>query len=257
MDRDQFVAFVAEGAGVDLDTAERATRATLQTLAERIVRGQADDMAAQLPPELAAALHKPEQEAHAFDSEEFIRRVAERSELDTPTAERAARAVFTALEHTITPKELDDTAAELPRDYARLLPRGPGAPDQGPSDFVGRVAERTGLETSAARRAVEAVLETLAERISGGEVDDLIDRLPRELHPPLKVGSGLSSGVARKMSLDEFVQRVAEREGVSAFEAREHTRAVLATLREAAGDDEFFDVTSQLPAEYAPVLAGR
>jgi hypothetical protein len=29
---------------------------------------------------------------------------------------------------------------------------------------------------------------------------------------------------------------------------------VLLTLRETVGDDEFFDVKVQLPAEYAPVL---
>jgi uncharacterized protein (DUF2267 family) len=257
VDRDEFLTLVSEGAGLDGDAAERATRATLQTLAERITRGEADDLAAVLPPALAAWLHKPGPAAEAFDAEEFLRRVAERAGLDMARAESAARAVFTALGHAVPARELDDAAAQLPRDFARLLPHGPTAGELGADEFISRVAERTGLESSAARRAAEAVLETLAERISGGEVEDLIARLPRELHPPLKVGAGLSSGVARKMSLDEFVQRVAEREGVSAVEAREHTRAVLATLREAAGDDEFFDVTSQLPDEYAPVLARR
>jgi uncharacterized protein (DUF2267 family) len=36
---------------------------------------------------------------------------------------------------------------------------------------------------------------------------------------------------------------------------RDHVRAVLVTLREAVGDDEFFDVTVQLPNEYFSVLA--
>jgi hypothetical protein len=31
----------------------------------------------------------------------------------------------------------------------------------------------------------------------------------------------------------------------------------MVTLREAAGDDEFFDVAVQLPKEYDAVLAGR
>jgi uncharacterized protein (DUF2267 family) len=257
VDRRQFLTLVAEGSGLDDDAAERATRATLQTLAERITRGEADDLAAVLAPELAAWLHKPGPAAESFDAEEFLRRTAERSQLDLATAERAARAVFTALQHAVPRKELDDVAAQLPRDLARLLPRGATAGELGADDFVARVGELTGLDTSAARRAAEAVLETLAERISGGEVEDLIVRLPRELHPPLKVGSGLSSGVARKMSLDEFVQRIAEREGVSASDAREHARAVLSVLREATGDEEFFDVTSELPDEYAPVLARR
>jgi uncharacterized protein (DUF2267 family) len=57
------------------------------------------------------------------------------------------------------------------------------------------------------------------------------------------------------MSLDEFVRRVAEREGITPAEAREHTRAVFATLREAVGEDEFRDVSAQLPLEYAAVEA--
>ena len=56
--------------------------------------------------------------------------------------------------------------------------------------------------------------------------------------------------MARRRSFDEFAQRVAERERSDLFAAREHARAVLATLREAVGDDEFFDAAVQLPADY-------
>jgi uncharacterized protein (DUF2267 family) len=65
----------------------------------------------------------------------------------------------------------------------------------------------------------------------------------------------MSNGAAVKMSFDEFLHRVADREGVAPAQARDHARAVLQALREAAGDDEFFDIASQLPDEYAPVLA--
>jgi uncharacterized protein (DUF2267 family) len=57
------------------------------------------------------------------------------------------------------------------------------------------------------------------------------------------------------MSLDDFVRRIAEREGVTPAEAREHARAVFATLREAVGEDEFRDVSAQVPLEYAAVKA--
>jgi uncharacterized protein (DUF2267 family) len=43
-------------------------------------------------------------------------------------------------------------------------------------------------------------------------------------------------------------------EAVSLPEAVEHARAVLAVLREAIGDEEFFDVVVQLPAEYVRTL---
>jgi uncharacterized protein (DUF2267 family) len=121
--------------------------------------------------------------------------------------------------------------------------------------FVDRVAGRAGLDHHQARRATDAVLETLAERIAGGDVDDLIQDLPIELHQPLKRGNAASGGQATRMSLDEFVRRVAHREGVDAGQALVHSRAVLATLREAIPDTEFYDVAVQLPDEYDAVLA--
>jgi uncharacterized protein (DUF2267 family) len=84
-----------------------------------------------------------------------------------------------------------------------------------PADaFLARVAERTGLDDAGARRAVDAVLETLAQRIAGGEVDDLLARLPPALHEPLKRGREHSGGVARSMTLARFLALIAEREAV-------------------------------------------
>jgi uncharacterized protein (DUF2267 family) len=253
VDAAQFTAMVAEAAGTDREPAQRATRATLETLAERLAQGEARDLAAELPPEIGAWLHTTTP-ADGFDSDEFLRRVAERADVDLATAERYARAVFTALGRAVSPKELGDMTAELSRDYARLLPRGQRVDVPGADEFVQRVAQRAGLDTEAARRATHAVLEALAERIAGGEVDDLVDRLPVELHPPLRVGNERSGGAARKMSLAEFEALVARIERVSPVEAHVHVRAVLAALREAIGDEEFFDVTAQLPDEYTLVL---
>jgi uncharacterized protein (DUF2267 family) len=170
------------------------------------------------------------------------------------TAERDARAVFAALGQAVTPGELDDMAAELPKDFAPLLPRGPGFEVLPADAFVQRVAERAGLDDAAARRATDAVLETLAERISGGEVEDLVSRLPVALHAPLNRGVARTGGAPQRLSLEEFLQRVAEREGANVVDARNLARAVFATLRDAVGDDEFFDITPQLPNEYGAIL---
>jgi uncharacterized protein (DUF2267 family) len=136
-----------------------------------------------------------------------------------------------------------------------LLPRGRDVEVLGSDELVLRVADRAGLEPEDAWRATQAVLETLAERIAGGEVEDLITRLPVALHAPLRRGAERSGGPATRMSLEDFLARIAEREGVSALVAREHARAVFVALREAVGDDEFFDVTVQLPEEYDQVVA--
>jgi uncharacterized protein (DUF2267 family) len=254
MDHESFVRIVEDALGTSRDDAERAVQATLQTLAERLDRGEARDLAAELPPQIAAWLATAGP-AERFDVDEFVARVAAREGTDLATAEAHARAVFVALGQAVSAGELDDMAAQLSSDYRWLLPRGDHVDVTTAEAFWQRVAERAGLDADGARRAAAAVLETLAERIAGGEIDDLIDRLPIALHAPLKRGRERSGGRATAMGFEDFVRRVAEREGVEASQARAHTRAVILTLREAIGDEEFFDVTVQLPDEYVAALA--
>jgi uncharacterized protein (DUF2267 family) len=117
-----------------------------------------------------------------------------------------------------------------------------------------RVEGRAGVARAAAERAVAAVLETLAERVAGGEVDDLAEYLPRELREPLERGKAHSGGKAQRMSLDEFVGRIADREGIVWEDALEHARAVFETLREAIPEKEWSDLMAQLPRSYSEAL---
>jgi uncharacterized protein (DUF2267 family) len=252
VDYERFMAIVQEAAGVGRGDAEAAAHAVLQTLAERLSAGEARDLGQQLPDELGPWLGT-DTAAEPFDADEFVRRVAKREEVDRKTAERHARAVLLALSRSVPPDELDDMIAELPKSFAPLLPRGELIEPLPAEEFLRLVAERAGLDGEQALRAADAVLETLAERISGGEVEDLSEQLPPELHEPLRRGDALSNGAARPMSLTEFERRVAEREGVTPAEAHEHARAVLATLREAVSEKEWLDMTAQLPEEYAAV----
>jgi uncharacterized protein (DUF2267 family) len=254
LDYEDFIGVVEQAAGLDRAGAERATEAVLQTLAQRLSAGEARDLAEELPPEIAPLLGT-DSAAEPFDVDEFIRRIAKREDVEDKLAERHARAVLLALSRSVSADEFDDMVAELPKSFAPLLPRGEQLEVMAAEVFLRRLRERAGVDGEAAQRATGAVLETLAERISGGEVRDLIDQLPPELHEPLRRGDALSNGAARKMSLREFVRRVAEREGVTPGEAQEHVRAVLATLREAVSPKEWLDVTAQLPEEYAAVEA--
>src|SRR5215211_15366 len=120
MDHDRFLVLVQRTAEVDREVAERATRAALETLAERLLPGEARDLAEQVPDELARWLSARGPRA-AFDAEEFIRRVAERDAIDVATAEKHAKAVFYALSRAITRDEFDDMVSELPKDYRPLL----------------------------------------------------------------------------------------------------------------------------------------
>jgi uncharacterized protein (DUF2267 family) len=122
--QDPTVAFVTQALGIDREQAERAVRATLETLADRIDAGEARDLAARLSPPLAAAMYTTTP-AEAFDAQEFLRRVAEREGVDVPTAQRHVPIVIEALERTVGEDEYRDMVAELPNDYAPLLPRRP------------------------------------------------------------------------------------------------------------------------------------
>jgi uncharacterized protein (DUF2267 family) len=250
-DYERFITTVQQKAAVGREAAERAARATLQTLAERLSQGEARDLAAQLPPPLAGWLFT-DTDAAPFGAAEFVRRVAERTGVDFETAERQARAVFTALGRAVSRSEIDDMTAELPHDFAPLLGEAQGrvVPVAAPEALLDGVSDRTGLPPDAARKAANAVLETLAERIAAGEVDDLIALLPADVRPALEHGKRRGDGKAVRMSLDEFVRRVADREGTSAEAAREHTGAVLATLSDLLPDSEWRDVTVQLPNDY-------
>jgi uncharacterized protein (DUF2267 family) len=103
-----------------------------------------------------------------------------------------------------------------------------------------------------AELAIRATLQSLAERIASGEARDLAEELSDELAPLVATTSD-----AEHFDVDEFVRRLADRTGHSVEQARDDVRSLMVTLREALGDDEFFDVAVQLPREYDPVLAER
>jgi uncharacterized protein (DUF2267 family) len=251
--QEQFVTTVAQAARIGLDRAERATQATLQTLAERIDAGVARELAEELPDDVAPWLATTTS-AERLDIDEFLRRVADREDVDIETAQRHAAAVFVALQRAVSRQEFAALSAQLPKDFAPLLPVGPDIDVISAGSFIQRVADRAATDADEARRAIDAVLETLAMRIAGGEVDDLRARLPVEFHPALKRGKELSGGKATRMRLDDFVRRVAGEEGIPLDRALEHVSAVLRTVREAVGEQEFLDVTSQLPAEYEALV---
>lgn len=210
MDYEGFLKIVEHAGRGGPGVAERAVQATLQTLAERLPKAEARNLAEELPPELGAWVHtgpRPER----FGAEEFVRRVADRLGVDGPTAERYAAVVFAALAQAVSDKEYADLTAVLPNDFGALLPRGPDTGIVPAERFLARVAERAGLNPDAARRATDAVLEVLAERIAAGEVQDLVQRLDAPLCEPLRRGQASGPGTARRMSLEDFLDRIAQR----------------------------------------------
>jgi uncharacterized protein (DUF2267 family) len=248
MDRKEFIEIVARAISDDPDTAELGVHAVLQTLGERFCAELGGVRVAELPPELEPWLYTAGP-AHRFDAEEFVRRVAEREGTDPAIAERHVRAVLIALSRAMSDDEYHDLKGRLSTDYAPLLPKGADVGAVPVEVFLSRVGDQT-----TARRAAEAVLETLAERIAAGQVDDLLSRLPVALHAPLKCGRDHADPASRRMHSEEFLARVARRAQVTPDQASKYTRAVFAALREMVLDPEFFDVTVQLPADYGTLL---
>lgn len=116
--------------------------------------------------------------------------------------------------------------------------------------FIDAMAQRAGVSPEQAEILTRATLETLSERLSGGEALDLAAQLPKALHAPLRP----RFEAAESFGVDEFVRRVSARAGVDEGQARNGTRTVLATLRQATTAGEFQDVMSQLPKEYHETL---
>jgi uncharacterized protein (DUF2267 family) len=242
--------------GLDRPEAERAIETTLRTLAERVTGGEAGDIAAFLPREMRGWMVPTREPAEPFDRQEFVWRVADREGVDPQTAEEHVRAVFQMLGFAVAPGELRDMASQLPKDFEDLLEAaGVGRRRAiAQDDVIGRVAELMSTDRETARRATEAVVQTLAMRISAGEVDDLEAELPADLHDALQRGLA-ESRAARKMSEAEFLAHVAELAGTGLEEAERHAHAVFQALREALSPKEFSDMASQLSQDYAPLLA--
>jgi uncharacterized protein (DUF2267 family) len=113
-------------------------------------------------------------------------------------------------------------------------------------EFIARVAQNAELSEEEAATLTRATLATLAERITGGEAQDLAAQLPA----PLQTALISAHENAEAFSLKEFVERTAERAGTDPDVAEAAIDAVFATLHDAVTPGEFDDVLSQLPAAF-------
>jgi uncharacterized protein (DUF2267 family) len=116
--------------------------------------------------------------------------------------------------------------------------------------FEKAVSGRAGVPRDRAKVLIRATLQTLGERLTAGEADDLASQLPKEMKEWLNT----EKPEAERFGLEEFIRRVSERTRVSPEEAGAAVRAVFTTLREAVTGGEFKDVMSQLPQEFSELV---
>ncbi|MCF6525634.1 DUF2267 domain-containing protein [Streptomyces sp. JJ36] len=131
MQHDEFIGQVQARAHLDSrGAAEGATRATLETLAERIQATQAENLADQLPTEIGENLRRvalaPDEPVTGarMSRQEFFDRVAQRGGLDGPQAVHAARCVMEVVDEATTGDFAGKVRSSLDEELAEVLLSG-------------------------------------------------------------------------------------------------------------------------------------
>lgn len=119
----KFLADVQAIAQLDSEAAaENAISSTLEVLKHRIVGNEASQLADQLPEEAGQHLRGAESTlGEPFGINEFYQRVADRGNIDLMQAPLQAKAVFSAINNTVSPGEFEDVKQNLPDDYSELF----------------------------------------------------------------------------------------------------------------------------------------
>lgn len=97
-------------------------------------------------------------------------------------AELAVTSTLAALAELVGGKQASDLASQLPFPFREPLDQkseeNPG--NFSLEEFYGRIAEREEVETATASLHAAAVINTLKEAVSGGELEDIRQQLPEE-----------------------------------------------------------------------------
>lgn len=109
------------------DEALRITRATLETLGERIYRTARQNLAAQLPDqikELLVARTEPErsaQDVDQFSMQDFYHRVSARAEMGYPRTLDGVKVVMQVMRQAVSPGIWEQLKNELSADYDEIM----------------------------------------------------------------------------------------------------------------------------------------
>jgi uncharacterized protein (DUF2267 family) len=118
--------------------------------------------------------------------DEFVAAVRERGEYAGQSeAEQVATWVLEVLARRLTPEQASDLAAQLPDPLAKAVQRRGDQPAEtfGAEEFLRQVAERIGARPGTAEWDASAVLSTLADAVSAGQLNQLLSLLPTGYAP--------------------------------------------------------------------------
>ncbi len=111
------------------------------------------------------------------------------------------------------------------------------------------VRRALGGDDATADKALRVTLVTLGERIGRDEARHIATALGPSLG-----GWVFARGTPEPFDVDEFVRRVADREGVNLATAERHASAVFTALRQALPEAEFAHLRGRLPKDFGSLL---
>lgn len=118
-------------------------------------------------------------------------------------------------------------------------------------EFIGQVQARARLASRGdAERATRVVLETLRQRLAGGQPGNLGAELP----PEIALHLNGEPGDAKDLSLDDFFAIVSREIGVDPPQGIHQARAVISVLSDAVSDAQIENARQQLPEDWAPLF---
>jgi uncharacterized protein (DUF2267 family) len=118
-----------------------------------------------------------------MEYEEFIAHVAQDADLSEKDAAALAGATLATFAERITGGEAQKLAAQLPAPLnTALISAHQHAEAFSVQEFVGRTAERAGTDSDVAEVALRAVLGSLRDAVTPGELDDALSQLPAAFH---------------------------------------------------------------------------
>lgn len=144
-------------------------------------RGPDEGSPAGYPPAVRAPVREDRARRQTVRVDEFLAQVLDRGEYHSQEeAEQVTEAVLWVLASRIAPEEAGDLAAGLPAplDDALRTERGRRPEPFDREEFLRRVAGRTGARPRTAEWDASAVLSTVADAVSEGQVGHLLEQLP-------------------------------------------------------------------------------
>jgi len=121
------------------------------------------------------------------------------------------------------------------------------------NEFINHVQSFAQLDSvDEVEKGVRATLSTLAERIDGALACKLADQLPEEMSTYLRTQEEQSPS---SFNLQEFYQRVIDKEDIDPARAVMHVRAVFAVVNSAVKPTDLSEVQANLSQDYEELFA--